>query len=90
MNTDQKNPTKQAVAVRDFGLASAFAAAGIPLLRLESSGSSIHFIFEGYRDKLDALESGYWNGTLSLPVRDVIVHHKLLKDRIFSFGRNVR
>jgi len=77
------------VVIRDLALACAFSAAGWNP-DLENRNGTVFFIFNGDPEKLKNLEASFWNGTLLLPARDLLLHQKTLKNRLYQLKEQGR
>lgn len=68
----------------DLGLAASLVSLGYTLWDIEKSDpKKSQFIFK--RDEhLDKMIDEYWDGTLSLPARNLFDNQKMLKNRLYS------
>lgn len=70
--------------IKDVGLtASIIVDKGWPV-RLVDENGTIYFVFSVDPEKLNEVQEQYWNGTLKLPARDLLLQHRLLKDRLYG------
>lgn len=74
---------------RDLYLAVVLKSSGVPVVRVESSGSRAIFVFK-HSDRLDEIATKFFNKELRLEPRSLFDEWRSLKSMAFAASGNVR